>query len=549
MRKVNKMKTPTKQQERIIQYDKNLVVLAKPGSGKTYTIAEKIKRELSNLLEFQGVIAISYTNKASDELRRRVVGSGVDEKNSFFGTISSFYISEIIYKFSDDVYEFFDTELEVISKSEDNETIKQFCSKYNEETILSDFESFINDYYGLYKMRILPLEVIDYLALYILENSERCRNYIVSRFTHCFIDEYQDCGFIQNEIFLILMKLGVIGVAVGDKDQAIYQFAKKDSKYLVELVSNPDVKLHPLDRNFRCHETIRDYSSRLLDGVTHFDSSISRVYRLRANGDEKKIAELIDKVATILLISGKIQDFSEIGILTKTENTGEIVVDYLTTPVSHYKKTPLDKNSSLLGLLFKRVLIAMNGSNKDKFELVCNYYDPDDEKKQFLKVYKYLLTFNFDIDLELILDMFIVLGKMIFSNHDSVSAFEALRKVLENESYLQSYYPPEKNRMQVMTLHKSKGLEFKVVFHLDLNEYIIPANDFENNTYKDFDEYRNLHYVGITRASDYSILVTSKIRTNSNHVKKKGNPSIFFTYNNLNFYSRTWKDFLDDIEL
>ena len=65
--------TLTKEQLDIINAEGNIVVIAVPGSGKTTTITYKIKKILSELDEYQGVIAISYTNKASNELKGRVM--------------------------------------------------------------------------------------------------------------------------------------------------------------------------------------------------------------------------------------------------------------------------------------------------------------------------------------------------------------------------------------------------------------------------------------------------------------------------------------------
>ena len=65
------VKEPTEEQSKILQQKGNIVITAKPGSGKTYTIVEKIARVIPDLPEYKGVIAISFTNKASDELKRR----------------------------------------------------------------------------------------------------------------------------------------------------------------------------------------------------------------------------------------------------------------------------------------------------------------------------------------------------------------------------------------------------------------------------------------------------------------------------------------------
>lgn len=88
---------PTEIQKEIINYDGNTAILASPGSGKTYVISEKIKRILKddNLHPYQGVVAISYTRKASAHLKRRTLGEGISPKNSFFAQLTTFALRRL----------------------------------------------------------------------------------------------------------------------------------------------------------------------------------------------------------------------------------------------------------------------------------------------------------------------------------------------------------------------------------------------------------------------------------------------------------------------
>ena len=93
---MSQTKEPTDEQKLIIKDDGNVVVTAKPGSGKTFTIVEKIYQISQKLYDHQGIIAISFTKKASRELEQRAKNRGAAKKSSFYGTIDSFYISQII---------------------------------------------------------------------------------------------------------------------------------------------------------------------------------------------------------------------------------------------------------------------------------------------------------------------------------------------------------------------------------------------------------------------------------------------------------------------
>jgi superfamily I DNA/RNA helicase len=95
--------TPTQEQSNIINAAGHIVVVARPGSGKTFVLSEKIRLLIPLLKEYEGVIAISFTNKASSELRERTLKGGFEKKESFFGTIHKFYISEFILSFGKQV--------------------------------------------------------------------------------------------------------------------------------------------------------------------------------------------------------------------------------------------------------------------------------------------------------------------------------------------------------------------------------------------------------------------------------------------------------------
>ncbi len=87
------------EQEQAIDYMGDMVVVARPGSGKTSVLSRKVRCFVSELRPYQGIIAISFTNKASDELARRCKADAFDVKSSFFGTIDDFCLREIIFPF------------------------------------------------------------------------------------------------------------------------------------------------------------------------------------------------------------------------------------------------------------------------------------------------------------------------------------------------------------------------------------------------------------------------------------------------------------------
>ncbi|HDL8231857.1 TPA: ATP-binding domain-containing protein, partial [Yersinia enterocolitica] len=109
----------------------------------------------------------------------------------------------------------------------------------------------------------------------------------------------------------------------------------------------------------------------------------------------------------------------------------------------------------------------------------------------------------------------------------------AALEIISDDIFLKQFMPLDKNEVQVMTLHKSKGLEFKIVLHLDLDEWSFPyrlVNEVDRNTalYPSLPQETNLHYVGITRAEECCVLINTEFRQNSTGAFKKSEASYFF---------------------
>lgn len=106
-----------------------------------------------------------------------------------------------------------------------------------------------------------------------------------------------------------------------------------------------------------------------------------------------------------------------------------------------------------------------------------------------------------------------------------------LQALLSQPAQIQSFIPPRDDEIQAMTLHRSKGLEFDVVIHLDLVDWVFPKKHFDPASgavsHQDYQQCLNLHYVGITRAKKGCILVTNSKRLNRNEIEINAQPSEF----------------------
>lgn len=518
----------SEEQKKIVKYKKNIVIIANPGSGKTFVVCEKIKCILPELLEYEGVIAISYTNKASDELRNRL--NNINIKASNFSTLDTFLLMEIIYSFGEHVFGNSKYEFQIYdTKNTSSENVNKIRKSF-----FKSFQEYINALGSVFLEGKILLESISDLAIYIIEKSDACKKYLKARYKYIFIDEYQDCGESQHNVFLKIVSLGICGVAVGDPNQSIYGFSGKSSKYLMELTNNENFKTFYLNANYRSHEAIIDYSLKLLDNEHKLKSNKCRVFHKKVNGTQIDIAKYIDKNIDKYMDIYSLQDYNQIAILIRNDTTGKLIDSNLRSKHKYMITTDLDKNSSLWGTIFKKLLI-FKINNGNAYEFVEQFFDEED--KMFSIIYNKLEKIR---DSKKKLDdykyMFVEIAKLIYPMAFNEESVELLERILNNRILYESYKEADKDEIQIMTLHKSKGLEFKLVFHLDLYKYIIPSEGIDRNGiwgYTDLNQCLNLHYVGITRAIDACVLLTSTFRYNGNGIIKIGIDSEFLIRNGL----------------
>ncbi|MFH9044295.1 UvrD-helicase domain-containing protein [Streptomyces sp. NPDC017966] len=89
-------------QRTAVLHDGNVVLRAGPGSGKTRTLVARIAYVLQTQISaFRGVACITYTNAAAEEIRRRVLSSGVRAEGRITcSTVHAFCLNEILRAFA-----------------------------------------------------------------------------------------------------------------------------------------------------------------------------------------------------------------------------------------------------------------------------------------------------------------------------------------------------------------------------------------------------------------------------------------------------------------
>ena len=531
---MSQIKEPTEEQKDIINDDGNIVVTARPGSGKTFTIVEKIKIISESLYDYQGIIAISFTRKASQELELRCKNSGAKRKQSFYGTIDSFYINQIIIPFS-----------RHITKS-----LVRFDIKTSVNDV-AEYKPLLNIKYSLtteletllirsLKQGYIFLDICGETALYLLMHIKEAQEYLIAKFTHIFIDEYQDCGGIQHKIFMFLVNLGVTGIAVGDINQAIYAFSNRYPKYLISLLTNSQFTPYEITRNHRCHKSISDYSLKLLGIDVKNTKTEKRVYKVNLNGDESDIAKLIGKYIPGIKEKYGVNKNNQIAVLCRSNSTIKRVFDNIGIPCKVFENTELDCLNAQWARFFNDFLQCYYDTNIYAVDFVEKYFNEEIEYKNYHKAL--ILVDNIfhlaEQQLSDGIDSIIKLAKMVYPEHENSEVVGILKNILTSDEKLKSYAPAQENEVNILSLHKSKGLEYDIVFHMDLYRFIMPPYNFNE---EDYEQALNLHYVGITRAKQVCYIMQGTLRHNSSGVIKSAEESEFLYINNLDSCRRNVK--------
>ena len=137
------------------------------------------------------------------------------------------------------------------------------------------------------------------------------------------------------------------------------------------------------------------------------------------------------------------------------------------------------------------------------------------------------------------INSFAEVANFIFSSRASLKTINNLENVLNSLDLLKSYASANSNEINVMTLHKSKGLEFNIVFLVDLYKYVFPReNPREIVSSNEYNQELNLHYVGITRAIDACYMLVGTRRFSSDGRIIQALPSSFLSLYNLQYMRR-----------
>lgn len=403
-------------------------------------------------------------------------------------------------------------------------------------------------------------------------NPSVCEEYS-KKFDYIFVDEYQDVNDIQYKFIKAISHVHNNLTVVGDENQSIYAFRGANLENILNFERDfKGAKVIYLNQNYRSTKSILDAANHLILNnpqkykrellATKADDEIVKCYNLMTGDDEAyKVLEIIEK------LKDDGEKYSDIAILYRTNNQSRAFEDVFvrnSVPyeiiggIRFYDRKEVKDVLAYLKLLnnpfdsvsFERIVNTPRRgvgpktlgdlneyrlvTGKDYFETLSDIGTKSAKKfgEDFIKIREVMN----DVPLSELVD--IVLEKSEYLKELKVSKNpedeSRVQNVYEFVSYVKEYeeknpeselsemlneisllsdidQSKEEDKVVLMTVHSSKGLEFRNVFVVGLEEGLFPSR-MSMEDEKDVEEERRLFYVALTRARDRLFLTSADSR-------------------------------------
>ncbi|MCA9189454.1 MAG: UvrD-helicase domain-containing protein [Pirellulaceae bacterium] len=271
-----------------------LLILAGPGSGKTRVVTYRIAHLLSEGIPSDQILALTFTNKAADEMRQRLRGM-IPDAGVWIGTFHRF-CSRLLRSYAPMVglaenFTIYDTDdslsvlRDVISDTDDlPEThpparILQAISGAKSRLIgpddyepqrLSTLGAAVKRFYPAYQRRLLESNALDFDDLlmhtaHLMRDNPETRAELDDRYRFVLVDEYQDTNMAQYMIVRALSVNHPNLAVTGDPDQAIYGWRGADISNILEFERDyPQAMVVRLEQNYRSTPQILQVADALI---------------------------------------------------------------------------------------------------------------------------------------------------------------------------------------------------------------------------------------------------------------------------------------------
>ncbi|MBF0521679.1 MAG: ATP-dependent helicase [Candidatus Omnitrophica bacterium] len=443
----------------------HLLIVAGPGTGKTHTLTYRIAQTAKGLQASEKILAITFTNKAAEEMRSRLLNivENIDQV-LMVGTFHQFCLYLLKGNISQTTLS---PQFQIATEEDIKALSKDIWPELKSREIKNKLEAISRRkaqgpsveegkdtiLYNncLRKKGFLDFDDLLCETVKLLQEKLAILTQIQKFFPYIFVDEYQDINPCQHELLKLLVGEGVSITAIGDPNQAIYGFRGADVRFFQSFADDfQGATTIYLSENYRSAQNLLSASGQVMAQLKDFPvpELTTRIYSegqliIHESPTEKAESEFV--VHQIEKMVGGTSMFSK--------DSGRV-------------ETHEAENRSFGDIaVLCRLKVQLNAL-KEAFERSGIPYEmPKSREEEFI-------------------------------DHPDMARVRELYEKSE--------------RVQLMTLHAAKGLEFPVVFIVGCEENLLPLHldglDCDDN------EERRLSYVGMTRAKEKLYCIYAKQR-------------------------------------
>jgi DNA helicase-2/ATP-dependent DNA helicase PcrA len=340
----------TQQREAVVETDGPLLILAGAGSGKTRVITYRIAYLISERgVAPYNILAVTFTNKAAEEMRERVKRLLSGSPLTSAPLISTFHslcvriLRQNIERLGAGYTRSF-----TIYDQDDSVRLVKACIKdlgYDDKQLApratqgaisgaknrqgDDAESYAarveyNDekraaiarVFKLYEERLVNNNALDFDDLLIktvqlLRRVPEVRDYYNDKFRYILVDEYQDTNMLQFALIRFLTEKQQNICVVGDEDQSVYKWRGADIGNILNFEQHyPNAKVIRLEQNYRSTQTILDVAGAVVKNNT--ERKGKTLWTSNPSGERIRYYQAFDSDAEARFVAAKIDEHTRL---------------------------------------------------------------------------------------------------------------------------------------------------------------------------------------------------------------------------------------------
>ena len=591
------------QKAAVESFGKPVLIFAGAGSGKTRVLTHKIAHLIkNNLVDAENILALTFTNKAAEEMRHRV--QKIIKSKSALVTMGTFhsvcakmlrseihnlgYTSEFSIFDVQDQTSLFKVLLEPMDFPKNYITPKdlRFKISYFKNRLISPddakkkatiiIDKHYAELYEKYQIALKENNALDFddlllLPLQIFEKYPKILETYQEKWKYILVDEYQDTNKPQFMLVKNLAKSHKQICVVGDEDQSIYGWRGADISNILDFEKTfKNSEIFKLETNYRSTSYILDSAYSVVKN--NHNRASKELVANNGNGEKLGLMQTNDEMeesdAVISALQKEIKlekrNFSDFAVLYRTNSQSRAIEDAFRRSgipyniiggVRFYERKEIKDLIGYLSLILnpkdtislrrvvnfpprgiglKTVDKCVIEAEKRNVEMIEVLNKPENmgirgKQADALDVFYNIISKYNDLlpklnAGELVRALIEEAGiKKYYQDSTSPEESERYENVLEFIKSVDDFmkrspdgglpqfieevslltdldqWNDQNNRVTMMTVHSSKGLEFPVVFLTGLEDGLFPLHrSLDSN--ETLEEERRLYYVGVTRA-------------------------------------------------